>query len=86
MQRYPWKLALDLTVSNPPLLYNVLLRPAVALILGPHFFPLLPVRVAVPAELSGVDLGSSEAAGSELPPTICLPPTTDAPFLLVFSS
>lgn len=37
-----------------PLLYDVLLWPAVALILGPHFIPLLPVGAVVPAGLSRV--------------------------------
>ena len=37
----------------PPVI-RVLLWPAVAPILTPHFIPLLPVWVAVPAELSGV--------------------------------
>lgn len=32
------------------------------------------------------DLGTPEAAGSDFPPTVRWPPTTDAPFLLVFSS
>lgn len=41
---HSWKRTLVLTVNYPPLLYDVLLWPAVALILGPHFIPLLPCR------------------------------------------